>query len=76
MRPHALHPGTIHVKEGIKFCHLATLSRNGHSEIVKELLASSKIDVTLGSANDGKVAIEEAAKNGHNEVVLLLISWI
>ena len=23
--PHALHPGVIHVKEGIKFCHLATL---------------------------------------------------
>ena len=23
--PHALHPGAIHGKEGIKFCHLATL---------------------------------------------------
>ena len=25
MRPHALHPGAIQGKEGIKFCHLATL---------------------------------------------------
>ena len=24
-RPHALHPGAIQGKEGIKFCHLATL---------------------------------------------------
>ena len=23
--PHALHPGTIQGKEGIKFCHLATI---------------------------------------------------
>ena len=23
--PHALHPGTIQGKEGIKYCHLATL---------------------------------------------------
>ena len=27
--PHALHPGAIQGKEGIKFCHLATLFRNG-----------------------------------------------
>ena len=27
MRPHALHPGAIQGKEGIKFCHLATLFR-------------------------------------------------
>ena len=26
MRPHALHPGAIQGKEGIKFCHLATLN--------------------------------------------------
>ena len=26
--PHALHPGAIQGKEGIKFCHLATLWRN------------------------------------------------
>ena len=26
MRPHALHPGAIQGKEGIKFCHLATLT--------------------------------------------------
>ena len=25
MRPYALHPGKIQIKEGIKFCHLATL---------------------------------------------------
>ena len=25
LRPHALHPGAIQGKEGIKFCHLATL---------------------------------------------------
>ena len=25
MRPHTLHPGAIQGKEGIKFCHLATL---------------------------------------------------
>ena len=25
--PHALHPGAIQGKEGIKFCHLATLNR-------------------------------------------------
>ena len=25
MRPHALHPGAIQGKEGIKFCHLVTL---------------------------------------------------
>ena len=25
--PHALHPGTIQVKEGIKFCYLSTLSK-------------------------------------------------
>ena len=25
MRPHALHPGAIQGKEGIRFCHLATL---------------------------------------------------
>ena len=31
MRPHALHPGAIQGKEGIKFCHLATLSRFGSS---------------------------------------------
>ena len=29
MRPHALHPGAIQGKEGIKFCHLATLFRYG-----------------------------------------------
>ena len=27
MRPHALHPGAIQGKEGIKFCHLATLAQ-------------------------------------------------
>ena len=27
LRPHALHPGTIQGKDGIKFCHLATLAR-------------------------------------------------
>ena len=27
MRPHALHPGAIQGKEGIKFCHLATLRK-------------------------------------------------
>ena len=26
MCPHALHPGAIQGKEGIKFCHLATLA--------------------------------------------------
>ena len=26
LRPHALHPGAIQGKEGIKFCHLATLN--------------------------------------------------
>ena len=26
LRPHALHPGAIQGKEGIKFCHLATLA--------------------------------------------------
>ena len=33
LRPHALHPGAIQGKEGIKFCHLATLlhiSGRGH----------------------------------------------
>ena len=29
MRPHALHPGLIQGKEGIKFCHLATLRAVG-----------------------------------------------
>ena len=28
-RPHALHPGAIQGKEGIKFCHLATLGTAG-----------------------------------------------
>ena len=37
LRPHALHPVTIQGKEGIKFCHLATLyrdhlERNGKEE--------------------------------------------
>ena len=27
LRPHALHPGAIQGKEGIKFCHLATMFR-------------------------------------------------
>ena len=27
LRPHAIHPGTIQGKEGIKFCDLATLCR-------------------------------------------------
>ena len=29
LRPHALHPGAIQGKEGIKFCHLATLIEGG-----------------------------------------------
>ena len=28
--PHALHPGAIRGKEGIKFCHLATSNEGGH----------------------------------------------
>ena len=35
LRPHALHPGAIQGKEGIKFCHLATLQgiRIGSQEL-------------------------------------------
>ena len=29
LRPHALHPGAIQGKEGIKFCHLATMCEMG-----------------------------------------------
>ena len=29
LRPQALHPGAIQGKEGIKFCHLATLRQGG-----------------------------------------------
>ena len=32
--PHALYPGTIQGKEGIKFCHLATLRPSVHSLII------------------------------------------
>ena len=32
MRPHALHPGAIQGKEGIKFCHLATLIQGDKAE--------------------------------------------
>ena len=32
LRPHTLHPGAIQGKEGIKFCHLATM-RTGHQVV-------------------------------------------
>ena len=32
LRPHALHPGAIQGKEGIKFCHFATLWQGGYPE--------------------------------------------
>ena len=38
--PHALHPGAIQGKEGIKFCHLATLDtdrRHGEQEQVPQM---------------------------------------
>ena len=31
MRPHTLHPNAIQGKEGIKFCHLATLLNTGRA---------------------------------------------
>ena len=34
LRPHALHPGTIQEKEGIKFCHLATLREPTYANAV------------------------------------------
>ena len=36
LRPHALHPGAIQGKEGIKFCHLATMDSTKGKEGRKE----------------------------------------
>ena len=47
MRPHALHPGAIQGKEGIKFCHLATLMQvrggeEGHQLQQQELVEEDR----------------------------------
>ena len=47
-RPHALHPGTIQGKEGIKFCHLATLGRLlPTSSLSQKVSPSSKVGWSL-----------------------------
>ena len=43
MRPHALHPGAIQGKEGIKFCHLATLAAGAaRAEALVEMEAAAE----------------------------------
>ena len=37
VRPHALHPGAIQGKEGIKFCHLATLVEGNLQNIGEQI---------------------------------------
>ncbi|KAJ9441346.1 hypothetical protein DIPPA_13738, partial [Diplonema papillatum] len=50
--------------------HIA--SENGHSEVVKELIAAgAKVDV---QDNDGSTALQSASYFGHSEVVKELIA--
>ncbi|KAJ9441384.1 hypothetical protein DIPPA_31978 [Diplonema papillatum] len=57
-------------EDGSTALHIA--SRNGHSEVVKELIAAgAKVDV---QDNDGWTALSEASSNGHSEVVKELIA--
>ena len=44
MRPHALHPGAIQGKEGIKFCHLATLARKSKNNSRAPSRKKTKLD--------------------------------
>ena len=44
LHPRALHPGAIQGKEGIKFCHLATLDRNTEAAQHFVIAAAAKKD--------------------------------
>ncbi|KAJ9445163.1 putative ankyrin repeat protein R911 [Diplonema papillatum] len=51
---------------------LSAASRNGHSEVVKELIAAgAKVDVP---GDYGSTALSAASGNGHSEVVKELIA--
>ena len=56
LRPHTLHPGAIQGKEGIKFCHLATLVQamaSCHSLIkLRGELTGNPLDVKIFEAID------------------------
>merc|ERR1712024_217633 len=61
-RPHALHPGAIQGKEGIKFCHLATLLP-GPTEERRRQVPAVPGTATLCSKNvlrrQGPISIEK-----------------
>ena len=63
LRPHALHPGAIQGKEGIEFCHLATLR-----SVV--LCARESEDTNAndnGGGGDGKITVN--SKDAHATAV-------
>ena len=62
MRPHALHPGAIQGKEGIKFCHLATLAP------IKELNAVRK---RISELKGGRLAVK-ATRSGFRVIGLII----
>ena len=63
--PHALHPGPIQGKEGIKFCHLATLgsvrlSNGAHGEHIETQTDGAGLRM---KAISGDAAIRESSSN-------------
>ena len=60
--------GGVNVGQISEYGVLLGAAKNGHSEVVKLLLAAPGIDVNLGGL------LAEAAKNGHAEVVKLLLA--
>ena len=68
-RPHALHPGAIQGKEGIKFCHLATLLPAHLGEVqVLQCYQMAKFDpfLSLDCARVEGVGAQSKERKGSN----------
>ena len=64
LAPHALHPGAIQGKEGIKFCHLATLDVDDGNASVSRLSSCNDIHCPRPSIHEENGRERVSQQNG------------